>query len=337
VTPVNALVSVGLPVRNGADRIAEVVRSVLAQDYHDIELVICDNASTDHTEDVCRDFVRADSRVVYHRQQDNVGLLNNFISAIRIAKGSYFRWIGDDDWLAPDFVSRTLECFAEDERRLMVTTQIAYTSADGVTSSDNSYDGTLMASRDPVERLTEMMRLLNEGHLLIDPLYALVRREPVASMPRRNILREDEVFAAKLALAGPWGHVPLILAGRHTSVARMPRVAKRLGVPGWQTHMATILEFGEILRWVNQSELTEDQKRQARAVVRRMYVRRKARTYLHRGRKLQRMAISAVRPSDRVASAARSERRTELGQDRGTKVQPRSIRRRRMVRAAWDE
>ena len=59
--------------------------------------------------------------------QINIGLINNFVSAIQIAKGTYFRWIGDDDWLAPDFVSRTLECFAEDERRLMVTTRIAYT------------------------------------------------------------------------------------------------------------------------------------------------------------------------------------------------------------------
>ena len=108
-----------------------------------------------------------------------------------------------------------------------MTTQIAYTSPDGVTTSDNSYNGAPMASHDPVERLTEMMRLLNESHLLIDPLYALVRREPVAAIPRRNMLREDEVFAAKLALAGPWGHVPLILAGRHTNVQRLSQVARR--------------------------------------------------------------------------------------------------------------
>jgi hypothetical protein len=295
VKPSDVLVSVGLPVRNGADRIGEVVRSVLAQDYDHIELVICDNASTDRTEDVCRELVRADSRIEYHRHQDNIGLLGNFISAIQMAKGTYFRWIGDDDWLAPDFVSRTLECFTEDQSRLIVTTQIAYTSPDGVTSSYNSYDGALMASHDPVERLTEMMRLLNESPLLIDPMYALVRREPVASIPRRNILREDEVFAAKLALAGPWGHVPLILAGRHTKVQRLPQVARGLGVPGWQAHMATTLQCREILHWIGQSELADNQKRQARAAVGRMFVRRQAKTYRHRGRKLGRMAISAVR------------------------------------------
>src|SRR4051794_28205395 len=100
--PSNALVSVGLPVRNGAARIGEVARSVLAQDYHHIELVICDNASTDGTEGVCHDLVRADSRIVYHRHPANIGLTYNFVSAIQIAKGTYFRWIGDDDWLAPN-------------------------------------------------------------------------------------------------------------------------------------------------------------------------------------------------------------------------------------------
>ena len=50
------------------------------------------------------------------------------------------------------------------------------------------------------------------------------------------------MFAAKLALAGPWGHVPLILAGRNTAVGRMPQLAIRLGVPGWQARMATTLE-----------------------------------------------------------------------------------------------
>jgi glycosyltransferase involved in cell wall biosynthesis len=305
VRPSDALVSVGLPVRNAANRITQVVQSVLAQDHHRTELVICDNASTDGTEDVCRDLVRTDSRIVYHRQKHNVGILNNFISAIRIAKGTYFRWIGDDDWLAPDYVTRTLECFAEDERRLLVTTRIAYTSPDGVTSADNSYDGARMASLDPVERLVEMIRLLNESYLLIDPLYALVRRGPVAALPRRNMIREDEVFAARLALGGPWGHVPLILAGRNTKVDRLPQVARRLGVPGWQAHMATTLQCREIMRWVDQSGLRDDQKRQARAAVRRMYIRRQARTYAHRGRKLGRMAVSAIRPNAQTASVDR--------------------------------
>lgn len=286
----DALVSICLPVRNGADRIEEVVWSVLAQDHERIELVISDNASTDGTEEVCRDLAGSDKRIVYHRHPENVGLLNNFIGAMRLAHGTFFRWIGDDDWLAPSCVSRGLAAFAEDERRILVTTRVAYTGPDGVTTTDDSYDGHRLASADPVERFTEMLRLLNENAGLVDPLYGLVRRQPVIEIPRRNMVKEDEVFAAKLALTGPWGHVPEVLAHRSTRIERLGDVVRRLGLPGWQAHVAGALQCRELLRWLPRAGLTPDQLRAARAAVGRMYLRRQRRTYAHRSRKLARLA-----------------------------------------------
>ncbi|MEV5412356.1 glycosyltransferase family 2 protein [Thermopolyspora sp. NPDC052614] len=283
------LVSIGLPVRNAADRVENVVRSVLAQDHGHIELVICDNASTDQTEQVCRDLAAADERVVYHRQPRNIGLLNNFIAAIRLARGEYFRWIGDDDRLEPHYVSRLLREFAADPRLILVTSKVAYTGPDG-TVATGDYTGTALRSDDPVERFAEMLRLLNESHLIIDPLYGMVRRAPVAAVPRRNMLREDEVFAAKLALAGPWGHVPEVLAHRHWKLERIGVVARRLGVPSWQSHFSNTLQLRELLGWIRAADLTEAQRRRARAAVYRMYARRQRRTVSHRSRKLLRMA-----------------------------------------------
>jgi len=72
------LVSIGLPVRNAGSRVTEVVRSVMAQTHTDLELVISDNGSTDDTEDVCRTLAKEDDRIHYHRQPENIGLLNNF-------------------------------------------------------------------------------------------------------------------------------------------------------------------------------------------------------------------------------------------------------------------
>ncbi len=64
------------------------------------------------------------------------------------------------------------------------------------------------------------------------------------------MLREDEVFATKLALAGPWGHVAEVLAHRNMRHERLPAVARRLGVPAWQAHVANTLQCREILRWM---------------------------------------------------------------------------------------
>ncbi|WP_206022891.1 glycosyltransferase family 2 protein [Rhodococcus zopfii] len=275
----------GLPVHNGAARIEHVVGSVLAQDHQNVELVICDNASTDSTEDLCRDLAARDERIVYHRRATDVGQLNNFVGALHLAQGTFFRWVSDDDWLAPNCISRCLAEFAIDDRLILVTTQVDYTGPDGRTSSAR-YDGTELGSDDPIARFSEMLRLQNESHLLMDPLYGVMRRARVLDIGRRNMLREDEVFAAKLALAGPWGHVPEVLARRTWHGDRSSILARRLGVAAWQAHFATTLQCRELLRYLSDCDLSENQRRTARRAVTRLYARRQQIRVARGGRRI---------------------------------------------------
>lgn len=285
------LVSIGLPVRNAGARVARVAESVLAQDYQDLELVISDNGSTDDTEDVCRDLAKADSRIVYHRQARNIGLLNNFRFVIDAATGRYFRWIGDDDRLERGFATRCLQGFDADPRLIVVTTGISYTGPDG-TAETARYDGKALGSDDPAERFAEVMRLLNASHLMIDPLYGMMRRDVVAALPRRNMLHEDEIFAAKLALAGPWGHVPEVLAHRHWKDDSVAAHGRLLDVPMWQWRIRNALQARETLQWLRRVQLTDEQRRRARAAVYRMYAARQWKLLRRRSRKVARMAVS---------------------------------------------
>lgn len=292
------LVSICLPVRNGGEFLAETAESVLAQDHERLELVISDNASDDGTEEICRQLARSDRRVHYHRQPRNIGLLNNFTEVQRLARGELFKWIGDDDWLAPAYLSRCLAAFAEDPRLILVTTQQHYASADGM-SRTLPYFGTELRSPQPDVRFAEMLRLLTENHLLLDPLYGLMRLPVVRQIPRRNMLREDETFAATLALAGPFEHVPEILARRRIHpFARMQVMAQRLDVPRWHARIATALQCKALLHAVEQVDLDPGQRRRARAAVARLYFRRHLRTAIRRGRKLT--ATLAGRTEERV-------------------------------------
>ncbi|HVX59783.1 MAG TPA: glycosyltransferase, partial [Pirellulales bacterium] len=54
-------VSIGLPVYNGENYLALAIDSLLAQTYQDFELIISDNASTDRTEAICRDYASRDA------------------------------------------------------------------------------------------------------------------------------------------------------------------------------------------------------------------------------------------------------------------------------------
>jgi glycosyltransferase involved in cell wall biosynthesis len=279
------LVSIALPVYNGGPGLASVIASVLAQSHSRLELVISDNASTDETQEICRRFARSDRRLVYQRQPTNIGLLNNYISAAERSSGAYVRWIGDDDSLEPEYVARTLEAFAEDERRVVVTTQIVYPG----TPVHTDYDPTAMGSSDPIVRVSGMLRLLTGGFAVLDPLYSVIRRD-LAVLPRRNILREDEVFAIRLALAGPWGHVPETLAGRHRSEVSSAHLVQLLGVPSWHRHAMDALQCRELLGWISRSSLDPQQRRRARAEVLLMYARRKRQKVRRGVAKLERMS-----------------------------------------------
>ena len=268
------LVSIALPVRNGGATLATAIQSALAQTRPDIELVISDNGSTDDTEEIGRHFAREDQRVVYRRHGSDVGMLNNFASAARTATGEYLRWLGHDDWLDPDYVSRTAAVLDEDPRRVLVTTQIVFVGADGAETLVRDHDPALLASPDPVDRFAGMMHLLTSDLAVLDPLYGMIRREFLL-VPRRNMLREDETFAARLALAGPWGHVPQPQARRPRSPAAPDALPRMLGVPAWQSYLGAVLQLKEMSYWIGQAPLTPAQRVRIRAELLRMYARRK--------------------------------------------------------------
>src|SRR5215813_5507947 len=84
------LVSIGLPVYNEERFLRETIESLLAQDFQDFELIISDNASSDGTEKICREFVVLDRRVRYERSEANRGAFVNFDRVFELASGKYF-------------------------------------------------------------------------------------------------------------------------------------------------------------------------------------------------------------------------------------------------------
>jgi hypothetical protein len=120
-----------------------------------------------------------------------------------------------------------------------------------------------------------------------------MRRAAILDIPRRNMLREDQVFAAELALTGPWGHVSDVLGRRGWRDETRPALARRLGVPAWTAYAATALEGREFLRAVGRADLTPAQRRRARAAVVRWYAGRQRLMAARRGRQL----VRAVRPA----------------------------------------
>jgi glycosyltransferase involved in cell wall biosynthesis len=90
-------VSIGMPVYNGEPFISKALDSLLAQTFTDFELIISDNASTDSTEAICREYAARDTRIRYVRQSENKGATKNFQFVLDEAQGQYFMWAAADD------------------------------------------------------------------------------------------------------------------------------------------------------------------------------------------------------------------------------------------------
>jgi glycosyltransferase involved in cell wall biosynthesis len=290
VTRVEPLVSIGLPVRNGEHTVGRAIRTVLEQDYANLELVISDNASDDGTEEICRELARSDTRVHYIRQPENIGLIPNFYAVLHQARGTYFKWMGHDDWLAPAFVRRCVEVLDDDPSLILVTTRQGHVGASGEIESA-SYDRNGLQSADPVERFREQLRVYNDGALLLDPLYAVMRPGRVAELPRPVMLYEDEVFAGRLAMTGPYGHIDEVLSYRLPApFVTRAAIARRLGVPTWHVHVANLLMCRELWTVVGEAGLAPRDRRAARAAIAPFFLRRQKLTVAHRARKVAGLA-----------------------------------------------
>ena len=108
-------VSIGVPVYNGETYLPQALDSLLAQTYPDVEIVISDNASTDATENICRDYANRDDRIRYYREDVNRGLSWNFNRVFELSRGEYFKWAAADDICVPEFVERCVDVLDEDK------------------------------------------------------------------------------------------------------------------------------------------------------------------------------------------------------------------------------
>lgn len=102
------LVSIGIPTYNRADGyLRETLESALAQTWPELEIIVSDNCSPDHT----REYVLGhdDPRIRYFRQDPALKPNENFNFCLQQARGAYFLLLHDDDAIDPDFVKTCMK------------------------------------------------------------------------------------------------------------------------------------------------------------------------------------------------------------------------------------
>jgi glycosyltransferase involved in cell wall biosynthesis len=254
-------ISIGLPVYNGERFIAGAIASILAQTYTDFELIICDNASTDRTGEICRAVASRDRRVRYYRQPHNLGATANFNRCFELASGEYFKWAADDDLLEPRFLAACIEALDHDPGAVLSQCLVKVVDeADRLVEIyDHSAYGT--SSARPSERLAGRLR----GTCV--EVFGVIRSEVLReSALIQSYVGSDRALLVDLALRGRFVLVPEPLFINRDHPGRCTRITRTRGerrhvvawydtqlsyhrvLSTWQFHLACLRLIGRHVR-----------------------------------------------------------------------------------------
>jgi glycosyltransferase involved in cell wall biosynthesis len=114
-------VSIIIPTYNRANYLQKAIESALAQDYDSLEIIVSDNASSDSTEDLVRQYFD-DKRFKYFKNKKNLGMVANWRKALfEHAEGDFFIILSDDDYFIDQhYVSRAVDLIKSDPEIFMV-------------------------------------------------------------------------------------------------------------------------------------------------------------------------------------------------------------------------
>jgi glycosyltransferase involved in cell wall biosynthesis len=118
--------SIGIPVFNGQEFLPDLLDSLLAQTFTDFEIVICDNASTDRTSQICCDYERRDPRIHYVRNLRNLGAVANFNRVFELSTAPLFKWAAHDDLHHESYLETCVRLLEENPDVVLAHTGTAF-------------------------------------------------------------------------------------------------------------------------------------------------------------------------------------------------------------------
>lgn len=104
----NDLVSVCIPVYNGEHYLGDCLAAVAAQTHTNLDILVVDDGSKDGSVELVKQFAQRDKRVRLIVNEQNLGLVGNWIKCIEEAKGSWVKFMFQDDTMVPGCVEKML-------------------------------------------------------------------------------------------------------------------------------------------------------------------------------------------------------------------------------------
>jgi len=118
------LLSVLVPTRERSDTLFYTLKTLVSQDYDNLEIIVSDNASQDNTQEVVESF--NDPRVVYCQTGKRLGMSQNWEFGLSKIKGDFLSVIGDDDGFLPHAMPDIATLLAETHSNALIWQKASY-------------------------------------------------------------------------------------------------------------------------------------------------------------------------------------------------------------------
>jgi glycosyltransferase involved in cell wall biosynthesis len=203
--------SIGLPVYNSEDYLAESLEALLGQSYEDWELIISDNSSTDGTASICRDYEKRDSRIRYFRQATNIGAAPNHNFVFEQSRGELFKWASGDDLYARDLLERCVAVLDKHPDVVLAHSWTAAIDGAGKVIQALPYHLQTDSPQAPVRLRSMLFGAGGNDHGLIraDDEYGVIRSRVMRQISLQgSYYNADRVFPIGLALRGRFYQIP---------------------------------------------------------------------------------------------------------------------------------
>ena len=134
------LVTICLPVYNGAEYLDSALESLSGQTFDDMRIIISDNASTDATPEIIASWKTRDSRITSHRQSENIGALGNYNWVLQQADSPWVMFASHDDWWSANYVEELYKAATASPGTSLVAPMMVLIRPDGTHDPRPFYD-----------------------------------------------------------------------------------------------------------------------------------------------------------------------------------------------------
>jgi len=109
----NPIISVIVPVFNVEKYLPECLNSIINQTFKNIEIIVINDASSDNSLEIIKEFQKKDDRIILHNQTSNQGAAIARNKGIELAKGKYIEFLDSDDYFEKDLLEKMLNKIEE--------------------------------------------------------------------------------------------------------------------------------------------------------------------------------------------------------------------------------